>query len=188
MLKKISLALLLSFSLSYAQDEPRAFYELLYGEHAYQADSNTSSLGFGLRFTYPASSNFYLGYKGEVGFTDSSAGYFGRLAFAADIRLSGDLFLTGDYGYNWGYDNVVDENGTSIGYSATPQSAGPYHTLGLRYMFSDFFELAIVYRKTAVRPFESYAPTEIEEVIYSFNFAITEASLHFFAFMFSDDY
>jgi hypothetical protein len=186
MFKKILLSLLLiSATLSHAQEEPRAFYELLYGSST-ETDDNSSSIGLGLRFTYPASDNFYLGYKGEVGFTSDSTGYFGRLALSTDIRLQGDLFLTADFGYAWGYDNVVDSNGTSIGYSETPQSAGTYYTAGARYQFSDFVEVAVMYRNTLMVPFDLYSSTRTEEMLFSLNFAITEESLQVFSIFFEE--
>lgn len=186
MLKKMILSLLLASSiLVHAEEDPRAFYELIYGESIY-ADNNTSSIGLGLRFTYPVSDDFYLGYKGEVGFTSDSTGYFGRLALSADARLNGELFLTGDAGYTWGYDNVVDENGTSLGYSDSPQSRGPFYTAGLRYMVNEYVEIAALYRNTYMTPLASYTPVRSEEMLICLNFAITPESLQLFLWLRDD--
>ena len=182
MLKKLLLLTALLFSPLAQAEEPRAFYEFMYGEGTgVNKDDNLTTFGLGARFTFPVSDDIFVGFKGDMTFSNkASNGYVGHLAFSADIRLKDDLFLTGDIGHAWGHDAVVDENGTTVGYTDYADSHGEYHTAGLRYQFSDYVEMAVLYRNTLFASLDSQDPTRQEEILFSMNFAITSESLEFF--------
>ncbi len=185
MLKKLLILATLLFSpLLQAEEEPRAFYELLYGTGT-RADANITTIGIGLRFTFPINDNVYFGYKGDASYSsEGGTGFIYHLAFSLDVRLHDDLFLTGDVGHAWGYQSILDENNTYVlGYSDIPSAEGGYFTAGLRYQFSEYVEAAVLYRNTLYNPVEGSAHFVDEELVWSLNFAITEESLHFFHFL-----
>jgi len=182
MFKKILLLSFLLFSqLLQAQEEPRAFYEFMYGEGTgVNADDNLSSYGFGARFTFPASDNVFLGFKGDITATNQEDnGVITHLAFALDVRLFDDLYLTGDVGRAWGYTSRTEDNVTYSDHSAR----GRYHTAGLRYQFSDYVEAAILFRNTIFTSLETNNNNRNEEILFSLNFAITAESWEFFHFL-----
>lgn len=185
MLKKILILSTLLFSpLLQAAEEPRAFYELLYGAGT-RADANTTTIGLGLRFTYPINDNIFFGYKGDASYSsEGSTGFIYHLAFSLDVRVHDDLYLTGDLGHAWGYQSILDENGTYVlGYSDIPSAEGGYFTAGLRYQFSEYVEVAALYRNTVYEPVDGSAHFVDEEIVWSLNFAITEESLRFFYYL-----
>ncbi len=179
--KLLILAALILAPLSQAE-EPRAFYEFMYGQGTgVDRDNNLTTYGIGARFTFPVTDDFFLGFKGDMTFSNkASNNYVGHLAFSADIRLNDNLYLTGDIGHAWGHDAVVDENGTTVGHTEYADSRGEYHTAGLRYQFSDYVEAAVLYRNTLFSSLDSQDATRQEEILFSLNFAITAESLAFF--------
>jgi len=181
MLKKLLLLSILLFSPLLQAEEPRAFYEFLYGEGTgVNADDNLTSYGIGARFTFPASDNVFLGFKGDITATNQEDnGVITHLAFSTDIRLYDDLYLTGDIGRVWGYTSLTENNVT---YSEN-NAQGRYHTAGLRLQFSDYVEVALLYRNTLFTSLESGTNNRNEEILFSLNFAITEESLEFFHFL-----
>lgn len=182
MLKKLIILAALIFAPLSQAEEPRAFYEFMYGQGTgVDRDNNLTTYGIGARFTFPASDDIFIGFKGDMTFSNkASNGYVGHLAFSADIRLKDDLYLTGDIGHAWGHNAVVDENGTTVGYTEYADSHGEYHTAGLRYQFSDYVEVALLYRNTIFTSLESQDATRQEEIVFSLNMAITAESWAFF--------
>ena len=181
MIKKLLLLSILLFSPLLHAEEPRAFYEFMYSEGTgVNADDNLSSYGIGARFTFPASDNFFLGFKGDITATNQEDnGVITHLAFSTDIRLFNDLYLTGDIGRAWGYTSRTENNVTYSEHSAQ----GRYHTAGLRYQFSDYVEVAVLYRNTLFTSLDTISTNRNEEILFSLNFAITEESLEFFHFL-----
>lgn len=183
MLKKLLLLSTLLLTPLLQAEEPRAFYEFMYSEGSgVSADDNLTTFGLGARFTFPASDDFFLGFKGDITSTNQGDnGLITHLAFSADLRLNGDLYLTGDIGHAWGYNSVEDtENNVT---TTTLNSDGEYHTAGLRYQFSDYVEAAILYRNTLFSSVGTLQTFRNEEILFSLNFAITEESFRFFHFL-----
>lgn len=184
MLKKLLLLSALFFSPLLQAEEPRSFYEFMYGEGTgVDADNNLTTFGVGARFTFPVNDDFFIGFKGDATFSNKSDnGYVGHLAFSVDIRLQDDLYLTGDIGHAWGHNAVTDENGT-VAYNDEVDAHGEYHTAGLRYQLSEYVEIAALYRNTLFTPVGTSENIRQEEILFSLNFAITQESLEFFHFL-----
>jgi len=183
MLKKLLILSLLLFSPLLQAEEPRAFYEFLYSEGTgVSADDNLTTYGLGARFTFPVNDDFFLGFKGDItGTNQGDNGLITHLALSADIRLQGDLYLTGDFGHAWGYNSVEDsENNVT---TTSLNSDGEYHTVGLRYQLSDYVEVAALYRSTLFSAVGTLDTFRNEELLFSLNFAITEESFRFFHFL-----
>lgn len=181
MFKKLLLLSTLFFSPLLQAEEPRAFYEFMYSNGTgVSADDNLTSYGFGARFTFPVNDDFFLGFKGDItGTNQGDNGLITHLAFSADLRLSGDLYLTGDIGHAWGY-NTVEENNVTTN---VHNSNGEYHTAGLRYQLSDYVEAAVLYRNTLFTSVATVETFRTEELLFSLNFAITDESFRFFHFL-----
>ncbi len=186
MFKKIILAVtLLTATVAHAED-PRAFYEFMYSNGTgVSADENLTTIGAGARFTFPVTDDFFLGFKGDVTYTNKgNNGLITHLAFSADLRLKDDLYLTGDIGHAWGYNSVEDENGTVVGYSDWADTHGEYHTVGLKLQLSDYVEVAALYRNTLFNSIGTVVETfRQEEILFSLNFAITRESWEFFQWL-----
>jgi len=180
MLKKILILSILLLSPLLQAEEPRAFYEFMYSNGTgVSDDDNLTTYGFGARFTFPVNDDFFLGFKGDItGTNQGDNGLITHLAFSADIRLTGDLYLTGDIGHAWGYNSIEDtENNVTV---VSLSSNGEYHTAGLRYQLSDYVEAAVLYRNTRFTGVGTLDTFRNEEILFSLNFAITEESFRFF--------
>ncbi len=182
LLQKIILLTALLAPLSAAEMEPRAFYNIIFGQS--ETYANDDIFGLGMRMTFPATESFFIGFTADVSLINSGDnGYTSHLALSADYELTDSLFLSGDYGWAWGYNNTGDINGTNT-YSEYAGAKGNYHTVGLHYQFSEWVDVGVMYRTTNFVILSTQATLLEEELLYTLNFAISPQTWIFFDTLF----
>lgn len=182
LIQKLVMALALLAPLSAADMEPRAFYNIIFGTS--QTYANDDIFGLGMRMTFPATEDIYLGFTADATLINSGDnGYTSHLALSLDYALSDALYLSGDYGWAWGFNNTGYINGTNT-YSDYAAARGNYNTVGLHYQFSEYVDVGVMYRTTNFVILSTEANLLEEEILYTLNFAITPQTWVFFDTLF----
>ena len=154
--------------------EPRAFWELLLGESQTYGEG---AGGFGVRLTFPASENFFIGFTLDGILHDSGlSGSTGHLGLSIDYRVFEDsgLFFSGNYGMA-----SFTESDSNVS-----SAQGNFYDLGLHYQSSEYVDFGVMYRSTDF--VKDDLVLQEEEIYFVLSIAFTPEMFQFFYFLTRD--